>query len=118
MQRFSQISTQPTDCLVIFHRISTSVSRKKQSILGISLSRNIVSANHGYFSKYNRAPNLIGSEFYFIFFIICRENTDIGDVAHLIVFIRVVDKDLIVTGELLEMLPLIHSTTEDYIFST
>lgn len=89
---------------------------KRQAFANISLSRNTVA---------ERATELSGDissqmtekvKTFVAFSVAIDESTDITDVAQLAIFIRGVDKDLNVTEEFLEMVPMKDTTTANDIF--
>lgn len=89
---------------------------QKQVIQEIPLSRNTIAArvNELADNLHNQLKDKIKE---FIFYsIVTDENTDIIDTAQLAVFIRGIDKDFIITEELLKCIPLKDTTTAQDIY--
>lgn len=91
---------------------------KKQAFNNISLTRNTVADRIADLSKNIDQQIKEKIKTFTAFSIAIDESTDINDIAQLAIFIRGVDKNLFVTEEFLELVPMFNTTTSDDIFNS
>ena len=91
---------------------------KRQAFANISLSRNTIAERVDELSENIHGQLKDKVKSFTAFSIAIDESTDISDVAQLAVFIRGVDKNMQVTEEFVELVPMKGTTTADDIFQT
>jgi len=91
---------------------------KRQAFANISLSRNTIAERVDELSENIHGQLKDKVKSFTAFSIAIDESTDISDVAQLVIFIRSVDKNMQVTEEFVELVPMKGTTTADDIFQT